>query len=123
MAPKTLISEANDQESVFYVFMSGGDLDPRVRSRNFPGGPVAKTVQEAWVQSLVRELDLTRLKQNTSSATTMICGSHINNKERNIFKKEVRPRMVGHLEAKQKEGMLTILYLVEKKPRTHAYYN
>ena len=103
MAPKTLISEANDQESVFYVFMSGGDLDPRVRSRNFPGGPVAKTVlsvQEAWVQSLVRELDPTRLKQNTSSATTMICGSHINNKERNIFKEEVRPRMVGHLEAK-----------------------
>ena len=50
--------------------------------------------------SLVRELDPTCLNQNTSSATTTTQGSHINNKETNIFKTEVRPRIVGHLEDK-----------------------
>ena len=39
------------------------------RVEDFPGGPVTKTaipVQEAWVQSLVRELDLTRCNKEFS---------------------------------------------------------
>ena len=58
-------------QALLLSIQSGASVSKSVVLRDFPGGPVAKTLEfpmlGAWAQSLVRELDPTCLTQLKSS--------------------------------------------------------